>query len=147
MTVSPTSQLSASEQLAVHLRTTPAAKFSQNLLKTGFARLVQRLLKAVGGQCRKNGRPLQSYPLPAADEPNPMDREIDISFRRQRMWRRTMMLVAVAALVAAVFVWGPRLIKPTVARARIRTAKGGAGAVGAQITAPGNGQPQFGTVV
>src|SRR5215813_4454512 len=76
-----------------------------------------------------------------------MDRELDVSFRRQRMWRRTMMLVAVAALVAAVFVWGPRLIKPTVARARIRTAKVDAGPMEAQITASGIVTPEFEQVI
>jgi len=58
-----------------------------------------------------------------------------------------MMLVAVAALVAAVFVWGPRLIKPTVARARIRTAKVDAGPMEAQITASGIVTPEFEQVI
>ncbi|MGE0128090.1 MAG: efflux RND transporter periplasmic adaptor subunit [Blastocatellales bacterium] len=76
-----------------------------------------------------------------------MDREIDVSFRRKQMLRRGGLSVTLVALVAAVFFWGPRLIQPTVARARIRTAKVDAGPMEAQITASGTVVPEFEQVI
>jgi HlyD family secretion protein len=76
-----------------------------------------------------------------------MDREIDVSFRRKQMMRRAVLIVALVALVAAVFFWGPRLIQPTVARARIRTAKVDAGPIESQITASGTVVPEFEQVI
>lgn len=76
-----------------------------------------------------------------------MDREIDVSFRRKQMLRRAALTVALVALIAAVFVWGPRLIQPSVARARIRTAKVDAGPIEAQITASGTVVPEFEQVI
>lgn len=51
------------------------------------------------------------------------------------------------ALIAAVFIWGPRLIKPSVARARIRTAKVETGPIEAQITASGTVVPEIEQVI
>lgn len=76
-----------------------------------------------------------------------MDREIDVSFRRKQLLRRAVLTVALVAVVAAVFFWGPRLIQPTVARARIRTAKVDAGPMEAQITASGTVVPEFEQVI
>jgi HlyD family secretion protein len=76
-----------------------------------------------------------------------MDREIDVTFRRKRLMRRVIVAVLSTALVAAVFIWGPRLIKPSVARARIRTAKVDTGLIEATITASGTVVPEFERVI
>lgn len=76
-----------------------------------------------------------------------MDREIDVTFRRKRLMRRVIVAVLSAALVPAVFIWGPRLIKPSVARARIRTAKVDTGLIEATITASGTVVPEFELVI
>jgi HlyD family secretion protein len=76
-----------------------------------------------------------------------MDREIDVSFRRKRLMRRAMITFLSIALIAAVFIWGPRLIKPSVARARIRTAKVETGPIEAQITASGTVVPEIEQVI
>lgn len=61
--------------------------------------------------------------------------------------RRVIVAVLSAALVPAVFIWGPRLIKPSVARARIRTAKVDTGLIEATITASGTVVPEFELVI
>jgi HlyD family secretion protein len=61
--------------------------------------------------------------------------------------RRVIVAVLSAVLVAAVFIWGPRLIKPSVARARIRTAKVDTGLIEATITASGTVVPEFERVI
>jgi HlyD family secretion protein len=76
-----------------------------------------------------------------------MDREIDLSFRRTRILRRASLAALVVAAAAVVFIWGPRLIQPTVARARIRTARVDAGPMEAQITASGTVTPEFEQVI
>jgi HlyD family secretion protein len=76
-----------------------------------------------------------------------MDREIDVTFRRKRLMRRLIGVILSAALVATVFIWGPRLIKPSVARARIRTAKVDTGQIEATITASGTVVPEFEGVI
>jgi len=76
-----------------------------------------------------------------------MDREIDVTFRRKRLMRRVIGVVLSAALVATFFIWGPRLIKPSVARARIRTAKVDTGVIEATITASGTVLPEFEGVI
>jgi len=63
------------------------------------------------------------------------------------MMRRVIGVILSAALVAAVFIWGPRLIKPSVARARIRTAKVDTGVIEAMITASGTVLPEFEGVI
>lgn len=76
-----------------------------------------------------------------------MDREIDVSFRRKRIARRASLAVVLLGLGAAFFIWGPRLIQPSVARARIRTAKVELGALEATITAAGNVVPEIEQVI
>src|SRR5262249_45735598 len=76
-----------------------------------------------------------------------MDREIDISFRRRRILRRSLLAVGLAALVASLFIWGPRLIQPSVARTRIRTARVDTGSIEAQISASGTIVPEFEQVI
>lgn len=72
-----------------------------------------------------------------------MDREIDVSFRRKQLLRRTTLSVALIAIAVAVFVWGPRLLKASVARAQIRTARVDAGPIESQITATGKVVPEL----
>ncbi|HEX5085173.1 MAG TPA: HlyD family efflux transporter periplasmic adaptor subunit [Blastocatellia bacterium] len=76
-----------------------------------------------------------------------MDREIDATFRRKRLMRRVIVVVLSAALVAAVFIRGPRLITPSVARARLRTAKVDTGLIEATITTSGTVVPEFERVI
>lgn len=76
-----------------------------------------------------------------------MDREIDISFRRRRIARRVVVAVGLLGLSAAFFIWGPRLIEPSIARTRIRTARVDVGALAATITAAGNVVPEFEQVI
>ncbi len=57
--------------------------------------------------------------------------------------RRISLSTALIAMLVAVFVWGPRLIKPSIARARIRTARVEVGPVAATITASGTVLPEF----
>src|SRR5262245_19430123 len=76
-----------------------------------------------------------------------MDREIDVTFRRKRLMRRVIVTLLSVALVAAVFIWGPRLIIPSVVRARIRTAKVDTGLIEATITASGTVVPEFERVI
>ncbi|MGH9836567.1 MAG: efflux RND transporter periplasmic adaptor subunit, partial [Blastocatellia bacterium] len=76
-----------------------------------------------------------------------MDREIDLSFRRKQMMKRTVMAIALIAVLASGFIFGPRLIEPSVARARIRTAKVDSGPMEAQITASGTVVPEFEQVI
>ena len=61
--------------------------------------------------------------------------------------RRVIGAIVPVALVAAVFIWGPRLIKPSIARARIRTAKVDKGPIEATITASGTIVPEFEGVI
>lgn len=61
--------------------------------------------------------------------------------------RRVIGAILSVALVAAVFIWGPRLIKPSVVRARIRTAKVDTGLIEATITASGTVVPEFEQVI
>jgi HlyD family secretion protein len=72
-----------------------------------------------------------------------MDRDIDISFRRKQFLRRLALAASLAAALAAAFIWGPRLIAPSLARARVRTARVDTGRVEASITASGNVLPEF----
>jgi HlyD family secretion protein len=76
-----------------------------------------------------------------------MDREIDLSFRRKQMVKRMVAVVALIAALASGFIFGPRLIQPSVARARIRTAKVDSGPMEAQITASGTVVPEFEQVI
>ncbi|MEO6726830.1 MAG: HlyD family efflux transporter periplasmic adaptor subunit [Blastocatellia bacterium] len=72
-----------------------------------------------------------------------MDREIDVTYQRKRLRRRTMLTIGVIAIVAAVFVFGPRLLKASITRAQIRTARVDTGPIEAQITATGKVVPEI----
>lgn len=72
-----------------------------------------------------------------------MDREIETSYRRKQIARRFVLTIALMGLAAAVFVWGPKLLKASVARTQIRTARVDAGPIEAQITATGRVVPEF----
>ncbi|MGH9846531.1 MAG: efflux RND transporter periplasmic adaptor subunit [Blastocatellia bacterium] len=76
-----------------------------------------------------------------------MDREIDATFRRKRILRRTTVAAISLGLIASLFIWGPRLIQPSVARTRIRTARVDSGPMEAQITASGTVVPEFEQVI
>jgi HlyD family secretion protein len=76
-----------------------------------------------------------------------MDRELDVSFRRKQLIRRVAIGASLAAVFAAAFNWGPRLIKPSITRARIRTAHVDTGRIEASITASGNVLPEFEQVI
>jgi len=72
-----------------------------------------------------------------------MDREIDPTFRRRQMTRRTLVAVTVVTLLAAGLIWGPSLIKASINRSRIRTARVEYGPVEATINASGTIVPEF----
>lgn len=72
-----------------------------------------------------------------------MDREIEPGFRRKQWLRRSVLTVALITVVAVVFVWGPSLLKTTIARTQIRTARVDAGPLESQITASGKVVPEF----
>jgi HlyD family secretion protein len=76
-----------------------------------------------------------------------MDREIDRRFRRKQIIRRALYSTVALAALAALFIWGPALIKPSLSRARIRTAKVDSGPIEATITASGTVVPEFEHVV
>lgn len=76
-----------------------------------------------------------------------MDREIDVSFRRRRFARRIIVATGLLGVSAAFFIWGPRLIQPSIARTRIRTATVDLGALEATIAAAGNVVPEFEQVI
>jgi len=72
-----------------------------------------------------------------------MDREIDASYRRKQLLRRTLLTIGVVGIVAAFFLYGPKLLKTSVARTQIRTARVDSGPLEAQITASGTVVPEF----
>jgi len=72
-----------------------------------------------------------------------MDREIDVSYRRKQFARRTILAASLIAVVVAVFTFGPRLLKASVTRAQVRTARVDAGPIESQITATGTVVPEF----
>ncbi len=72
-----------------------------------------------------------------------MDREIDVSHRRKRLLKRVLTGVAMIAALAAIFFFGPRLLKASVARTQIRTARVDLGPLESQITASGTVVPEF----
>ncbi|MBL8187150.1 MAG: HlyD family efflux transporter periplasmic adaptor subunit [Acidobacteria bacterium] len=72
-----------------------------------------------------------------------MDREIEVGFRRKQWLRRLVLSIALVAAIAALFIWGPSLLKTSVARTQIRTARVDAGPLESQITASGKVVPEF----
>ena len=72
-----------------------------------------------------------------------MDREIDPTFRRRQLVRRTLVAVLTIAGLSAAFVWLPRLLKPTLARAQVRLARVESGPLEATITSSGTVVPEI----
>lgn len=72
-----------------------------------------------------------------------MDREIDVSFRRKQLLRRVLMSLVVVGVIVLVFFYAPRLLKTSIARTQIRTARVDMGPLEAQITASGVVVPEF----
>ncbi|MBK9312881.1 MAG: efflux RND transporter periplasmic adaptor subunit [Acidobacteria bacterium] len=72
-----------------------------------------------------------------------MDREIDSGVKRKKLMRRIILMIVPLAGAIAIFVWGPELIKPSVARDRIRTARVEKGALEAAVMATGLVVPEF----
>lgn len=72
-----------------------------------------------------------------------MDRELDPTFRKKQLIRRALLIALPVCLLAALFVWGPGLIKASISRARIRTAKVERGPIEATISASGTVVPEF----
>ncbi|HEY7510382.1 MAG TPA: HlyD family efflux transporter periplasmic adaptor subunit [Vicinamibacteria bacterium] len=76
-----------------------------------------------------------------------MDRPLAPEFVRQRRRRRTVGAAAGVSLAGFALLWGPGLIRPTVSRDRIRTARVDRGAIEAVITATGHVVPEVEQVV
>ncbi|MGE0886005.1 MAG: efflux RND transporter periplasmic adaptor subunit [Blastocatellales bacterium] len=72
-----------------------------------------------------------------------MDREIDVSYRRMQLLRRVLMSLVVVGVIVLVFFYAPRLLKTSIARTQIRTARVDMGPLEAQITASGVVVPEF----
>ncbi len=72
-----------------------------------------------------------------------MDREIDVSYRRMQLLRRVLMSLVLVGAIALVFFYAPRLLKTSIARTQIRTARVDMGPLEAQITASGVVVPEF----
>jgi len=72
-----------------------------------------------------------------------MDRAIEISVRRKILLRRFIVSIALVAVIAAVIAAGMQVIKPSIARTRIRTSRVDLGTIEATITAFGTVVPEF----
>jgi HlyD family secretion protein len=72
-----------------------------------------------------------------------MDREIDPVFHKKQIIRRVMISILLVSAAAAILIWGPAWIKPSISRARIRTARVESGQIEATITASGTVVPEF----
>jgi len=79
--------------------------------------------------------------------PGPVDRPLDAGFLRRRTQRRVLVGGAVLSLTSAVFAWGPGLVRPTLRRERIRTARVTRGPIEASITAAGTVVPEVEQVI
>jgi HlyD family secretion protein len=71
-----------------------------------------------------------------------VDRPLDTLFLKRRTRRRLVAGAAVFSLTSAVFAWGPDLVRPTLRRDRIRTARVVRGPIEAVITASGTVLPE-----
>lgn len=76
-----------------------------------------------------------------------MDREIEAGFRRRQIVKRALVSTLAVALVVAGFVWGPRLMKPSLDRSRVRTARVEFGMVEATVSASGIVVPEVEQVI
>lgn len=72
-----------------------------------------------------------------------MDREIDPTFRKKQFIKRALFFALPACMLAALLIWGPGLIKTSISRARIRTAKVDRGPIESTISASGTVVPEF----
>ncbi len=72
-----------------------------------------------------------------------MDREIDSGVKRKKLLQRIILMIVPLAGAIAIFIWGPGLIKPSIARDRIRTARVEKGALEAAVMATGLVVPEF----
>jgi HlyD family secretion protein len=76
-----------------------------------------------------------------------MDRPLESSFVRIRSLKRVALATAFVVALGALGAYGPHLIRPSIAKARIRTAVVDTGPVEATITASGTVVPEFEGVV
>jgi HlyD family secretion protein len=76
-----------------------------------------------------------------------MDRPLDPAFVQQRRRRRSLGTAAGVSLAGLALVWGPGLVRPTVSRDRVRTARVDRGPIEAVITASGTVQPEVEQVI
>jgi HlyD family secretion protein len=76
-----------------------------------------------------------------------MDREIDLNFRRKRLLKRLFFTLIIIAFLTAGFIYAPRLMKSSVSRSRIRTARVDSGTIEATVTASGTVVPEFEQVI
>ncbi|PON18674.1 hypothetical protein C2W62_06650 [Candidatus Entotheonella serta] len=72
-----------------------------------------------------------------------MDREIDPTFRRRQLVRRALLTIVTVASLGAAFIWLPRWLKPSLARAQVRLARVESGPLEATITASGTVVPEI----
>ncbi len=76
-----------------------------------------------------------------------MDREIDSKIRRFIIFKRAAFIGSLFLIVSAGLIWGPALLRPSVPRSKIRTAKVDRGLVEAGISAAGTVVPEFEAVL
>ena len=76
-----------------------------------------------------------------------MDRALDPAFVSHRRRRRTVGAAAGVCLAGVVLLWGPGLVRPSVSRDRIRTARVDQGPIEAVITAAGTVVPEVEQVI
>jgi HlyD family secretion protein len=76
-----------------------------------------------------------------------MDRAIDSGFRRRRLGRQIGVAAAVTGALAAVLAAAPRLLRPSLARDSVRTARVETGPVEATLTASGTVVPEVEQVI
>jgi HlyD family secretion protein len=76
-----------------------------------------------------------------------VDRPLDVAFLKHRTHRRVLVGGAVLSLTSAVFAWGPGLVRPTLRRDRIRTARVTRGPIEASISASGTVVPEVEQVI
>src|SRR6185503_20068248 len=72
-----------------------------------------------------------------------MDREIDLSVRKRQVVRRVALSALGVAAIAAILIWAPDFIRPSLSRTRIRTARVDAGSIESTISASGTAVPEF----
>lgn len=72
-----------------------------------------------------------------------MDRELDPTFRRRQFVRRALLAAVTIACLGATFIWLPRWLKPSLARAEIRLARVESGPLEATITSSGTVVPEI----